>query len=333
MKRLNYLFHTLLQITGYFFYLIPKIRNLKLLLNPKLGWNQVLKSNFNIIRAEVMNYLVLVEQKKFSEYYDHYSFNELDSWKFNHLFFEGKYNYEALKYTPNLANNINYITNLDKSIIHVSLSILEPKTSIHRHYDTNPLKLRYHLPLIIEGNGKCIFIVNDKEWEIKENEDFVFNEFEYHSVKNTLEKARVHLMIDYFHPVIQGENMLNTVRFIAHQIPIVKTTLRNHPNEPKIYSQLLSPTFPGKISELCFYKDYYLVVPRKTLQLQRLVESKDLCILKSLSTEERYFFLNLIVLLHYLNKNNGYVYSMLNTARFNNIFCWANHFNMEVWRS
>ncbi len=160
--------------------------------------NQTLQDNVLAIRNEVKAYLRTCHlsslTRTFTPKWEH---RGLDAWKMKVLRIYDRYDHDALQQMPVLGR-ILLTTNAYGAVI----VTLPPKQGLPLHTDTTNLKLRYHLPLVVRGKGDCIFSVESTKWRIYENEPFIFDETKIHGVTNTLNRTRVHLLIDIHNPFI-----------------------------------------------------------------------------------------------------------------------------------
>lgn len=74
---------------------------------------------------------------------------------------------------------------------------MSPRSRIRTHKDRSDLlyiSRRFHIPLIT--NESCIFVVDNEPFHLKESNIYELNNSKYHSVQNSSDQNRLHLIVD-----------------------------------------------------------------------------------------------------------------------------------------
>ena len=164
-------------------------------------WTELLKNNFKTIESDVLNYL---EDSSLKPYFNKSLVSKSNYWKTDGLLFWGyfvkknrhtfKTSWEVLKKIP--------------GIVSISISVLEPGSSIKVHNgDTNAI-IRVHLPIIVpEGLPNCSFTVVEETRPWKVGEPLLFNDAHLHKAQNLSNERRVVLLIDVIRPEFLNQQL------------------------------------------------------------------------------------------------------------------------------
>lgn len=159
------------------------------------------------IKKEVAEYIDewLIDISRQTNYQTHeetfmYQLKELDySWNLKDNVLSTSPN--SLK-TKNAIEEIQYIyKNLESyvqgKVIRSEIINMSPNSSIRTHKDRGDLlylSRRFHIPIIT--NPMCTFTVDGKVFYLEEGNVYELNNRRYHSVQNSSNKNRIHLIID-----------------------------------------------------------------------------------------------------------------------------------------
>ena len=157
-------------------------------------WIKLLESNYSLIKAEVLTHIANNDLKP---YFNKSLLSKKNGWKTDGLMFWGyflKNNYKSLKKSWEILKEI-------PGLVSISISVLEPNTSIKPHNgDTNAI-IRVHFPLVVpELLPNCSFTVANETRPWKEGEALLFNDAQVHSAQNLSDKRRVVLLLDVIRP-------------------------------------------------------------------------------------------------------------------------------------
>ena len=169
------------------------------------------------IKKEVADYIEewLIDISRQSNYQTHeetfmYQLKELDySWNLKNKVLSTSPN--NLK-TKNAMQELEYIyRNLEScvqgKVIRSEIINLSPNSSIRTHKDRGDLlylSRRFHIPIIT--NEMCTFTVDGEVFHLEEGNVYELNNRRYHSVQNSSNKNRIHLIVDVL-PIAYTKNI------------------------------------------------------------------------------------------------------------------------------
>lgn len=165
------------------------------------SWTKIFEDNFDVIQKEVTDHLNKADLKP---YFNNALVSKSNQWKTDGLLFWGyliKKNRHSFKETWKALKQI-------PGLVSISISVLEPGSSIKPHNgDTNAI-IRVHLPIVVpEGLPNCSFTVKDetRAWEI--GKPILFNDAQLHKAQNLSSKRRVVLLIDVIRPEFMNQEL------------------------------------------------------------------------------------------------------------------------------
>jgi aspartyl/asparaginyl beta-hydroxylase (cupin superfamily) len=114
--------------------------------------------------------------------------------------------------TKNAIKELEYIyKNLEScvqgKVVRSEIINLSPNSSIRTHKDRGDLlylSRRFHIPIIT--NPMCTFTVEGKIFHLEEGNVYELNNRRYHSVQNSSDKNRIHLIVDVL-PIAYTNNI------------------------------------------------------------------------------------------------------------------------------
>lgn len=161
-----------------------------------LDWAKLLEDNFEIIQAEILNF-ISKNEKQFEPYFATEMMNEPNKWQTIGFLFWGLNDESRIKQCPKIFELLKKIPGL----ISFSINKMEAHSEIKAHYgDTNSI-YRCHFPIIVPAQlPDTGFQVGYEERSWEPGKLLIFNDAAYHKGWNKSDKERIILMIDIIRP-------------------------------------------------------------------------------------------------------------------------------------
>jgi aspartyl/asparaginyl beta-hydroxylase (cupin superfamily) len=176
------------------------------------GWKSIRKEldSLMVRREEIPNFQDVSKAQK--------ALTEGDQWKTFFFYSFGHKNEENCKRCPDTTRLLNLIPGMKTGMF----SILSPRKHIPPHRGPYKGVLRYHLGLLIPGDGKScrIRVGNDiRSWQ--EGKSMIFDDSNEHEVWNENDSFRAVLFVDFVRPTIFPLSVVNrTIIWARGQYPL-----------------------------------------------------------------------------------------------------------------
>lgn len=176
------------------------------------GWKSIRKEldSLMVRREEIPNFQDVSKAQK--------ALTEGDQWKTFFFYSFGHKNEENCKRCPETTRLLNLIPGMKTGMF----SILSPRKHIPPHRGPYKGVLRYHLGLLIPGDGKScrIRVGNDiRSWQ--EGKSMIFDDSNEHEVWNENDSFRAVLFVDFVRPTIFPLSVVNrTIIWARGQYPL-----------------------------------------------------------------------------------------------------------------
>jgi aspartate beta-hydroxylase len=161
-------------------------------------------SEFTALQDQAATFAPYVQGGDRSDVAQWRELNYSASWSAYHLYRDGGRLQDACEKCPSTAALLETLplARISGHAPEVFFSALQPGTHIPPHFGLGNYKLAMHLPLILPGN--CAIRVGNETREWEQGKCLIFDDSFQHEAWNRSEQPRVVLILDVWHPALQG---------------------------------------------------------------------------------------------------------------------------------
>lgn len=203
-----------------FMYLFSRVPNTPYLPAEHFRELELLRDNWQTIRAEALGLLRAGDIKASNQYND-VGFNSFfrSGWKRFYLKWYDDAHPSARSLCPRTTELLSRLGSVKAAMF----AELPPGSSLVRHRDPYAGSLRYHLGLVTPGDPRCFIEVDGQRYHWRDGEAVVFDETFIHYAANTTDQDRIILFCDVERPMkFRWAQAFN--RFVARKLMAAATS-------------------------------------------------------------------------------------------------------------